>query len=52
MIKALQGAELNYKLMEKQSYALVKRLAQLRSFFWNSRIVAYVPHPMVKDILI
>jgi hypothetical protein len=52
MSKALQGAELNYKPMEKQAYALVKGLAHFRPYFWNSRIIAYVPHPMVKDILV
>jgi hypothetical protein len=52
MSKTLQGVELNYKSMEKQAYALVKGLAHFRPYFWNSRIVAYVPHPMVKDILV
>jgi hypothetical protein len=52
MSKALQGSELNYKLMEKQAYALVKGLAHFRPYFWNAQIIAYVPHPMVKEILI
>ena len=52
MIKALQGVELNYKLMEKQAYALVKGLAHFRPYFWNLCIIAYVPHPMVKEILV
>jgi hypothetical protein len=38
--------------MEKQAYALVKALKYFRDYFWNARIVAYVPHPMVKDILL
>jgi hypothetical protein len=52
MTKALQGAELNYKPTKKQAYALVKGLAHFRPYFWNSCIVAYIPHPMVKDILV
>jgi len=52
MRKALQGAEMSYKPMEKQAYSLVKGLAHFRPYFWNSHIIAYVPHPMVKDILV
>jgi hypothetical protein len=52
MSKALPRAELDYKSMEKQAYALVKGLAHFRPYFQNSHIIAYVPHPMVKDILV
>jgi hypothetical protein len=52
MRKAFQGSELNYKLMEKQAYALVKALGHFWDYFWNAKVVAYVPHPMVKDILV
>jgi hypothetical protein len=52
MSKALQGAELDYKPMEKQAYALVKGLAYFKPYFWNSHVIAYVPHIMVKDILV
>jgi hypothetical protein len=38
--------------MEKQAYALVKDLGHFRDYFWNARVIAYVPHPMVKDILV
>jgi hypothetical protein len=30
----------------------VKGLAHFKPYFWNSHIIAYVPHPMVKDILV
>jgi hypothetical protein len=52
MSRAFQGSELKYELMEKQAYALVKGLAYFRDYFWNARVVAYVPHPMVKEILV
>jgi hypothetical protein len=43
---------MNYKLMEKQAYSLVKVLVHFRPYFWNSRIIAYVPRAMIKEILI
>jgi hypothetical protein len=52
MSKDLQGSKLNYKLMENQAYDFVKGLAHFRPYFWNVRIIAYVSHPMVKEILI
>jgi hypothetical protein len=48
MSKDLQGEKLDYKPMENQSYALVKGFAHFRPYFWNSHIIAYVLHPMVK----
>jgi hypothetical protein len=52
MSKDFQGSELNYELMEKQAYALVKSLGHFRDYFWNAIVIAYVPHPMVKNILV
>lgn len=52
MSQAFQGYELSYNLMEKQAYALIKALKYFRDYFWNAKIVAYVPHPLVKDILV
>jgi len=52
MNKDLQESEIKYKLMEKQACALEKGLAHFKPYFWNAQIVAYVPHPMVKEILI
>jgi ribonuclease HI/transposase InsO family protein len=51
MSKALQNSELNYTTMEKQAYALVKSLKYFRVYIGYSKVVGYVPHPAVKDIL-
>lgn len=49
--KSLQVVELKYEIMEKQAYALVKAVKAFRPYLVNAQIVAYVPHPAVKDIL-
>ncbi|KAH9288780.1 hypothetical protein KI387_032897, partial [Taxus chinensis] len=49
--KALQVAELKYTIMEKQAFALVKATKNFRPYILSSKVVAYVPHTMVKDIL-
>jgi hypothetical protein len=51
MSKALHSSELNYTIMEKQAYALVKSLKHFRTYVGYSKIVGYVPHSAVKDIL-
>jgi hypothetical protein len=51
MSKALQNLELNYTTMEKQAYALVKSLKYFRVYIGYSKVVGYVPHSVVKDIL-
>jgi hypothetical protein len=51
MSKALHSSELNYTIMEKQAYALVKSLKHFRVYVGYSKIVGYVPHAIVKDIL-
>jgi hypothetical protein len=51
MSKALQNSELNYTTMEKHTYALVKSLKHFQVYIGYSRVVGYVPHPTVKDIL-
>jgi hypothetical protein len=51
MSKRLRGAEMNYSIMEKQVYALVQALKHFRRFVGYSKIVSFLPHPMVKDIL-
>jgi hypothetical protein len=50
--KALRDAELQYEIMEKQAYVLVKALKAFRVYVLHSRITAYVPSASVKDILI
>ena len=37
--------------MEKQAYALVKSLKHFRTYIGYSKVVGYVPHSTVKDIL-
>ena len=37
--------------MEKQAYALVKSLKHFRTYIGYSKVVGYVPHSAVKDIL-
>jgi hypothetical protein len=51
MSKALHSYELNYTIMEKQAYDLVKSLKCFRVYVGYSKIMGYVPHSSVKDIL-
>ena len=37
--------------MEKQAYALVKCLKHFRTYVGYSKIIAFVPHSAVRDIL-
>jgi hypothetical protein len=50
--RALRDAEVKYDIMEKQAYALVKSLKAFRIYVLHSRVIAYVPSAVVKDILI
>jgi hypothetical protein len=50
--RALRDAEVKYDIMEKKAYALVKSLKAFRIYVLHSRIIAYVPSVVVKDILI
>jgi hypothetical protein len=49
--KSLRDATLNYKIMEKQAFSLVKAIQNFRVFILHSHTIAYVPNAMVKDIL-
>ena len=51
MSRALQNSELKYTTMEKQAYALVKSLKHFRTYIGYSKIIGYVPHAAVKDIM-
>jgi hypothetical protein len=46
-----QRHKLKYSIMEKKAYALVKSLNHFRTYVGYSKIIAYVPHSTVKDIL-
>jgi hypothetical protein len=49
--KALRDAALNYNIMEKQAFALVKAIKDFRVYILHSHVIAYVPNAVVKDIL-
>lgn len=49
--KTLAHVKLNYNILEKQAYALVKAIKYFRIYVLHSHIVAYVPSAIIKDIL-
>jgi len=49
--KALKDASLKYKIMETQTFSLVKAIKDFRVYILYSCLVAYVASPIVKDIL-
>ena len=51
MSRVLQNFELKYNTMEKQAYASVKSLKHFKTYVGYSKIIAFVPHFVVKDIL-
>lgn len=50
--RALRDAELKYNLIEKQAYALVKSLKAFRIYIVHSKVIAFVPNIIVKDVLL
>jgi hypothetical protein len=50
--RALRDVELKYDIMDKQAYAFVKPLKSFRFYVLHSRVIAYVPSAVVKEILI
>ncbi|RIU50910.1 hypothetical protein D1615_30075, partial [Klebsiella pneumoniae] len=42
---------MKYQIVEKQAYALVKAIKDFRIYILYSHVKAYVPSPIVKDIL-
>jgi hypothetical protein len=50
--KSLKDVELNYDILEKQAYTMVKFLKDFRTYVLHSKIIAYVPTNAVKDILV
>jgi hypothetical protein len=50
-IKALRDAALNYNIMEKRAFALVKAIKDFRVYILHSHVITYVPNAVVKDIL-
>jgi hypothetical protein len=49
--KPLRDATLNYNIMEKQVFALVKAIKYFRVYILHSHTILYVPNRVVKDIL-
>ena len=49
--KALRDAPLQYNIMEKQAYALVKALKDFRVYILHSHIISFLANIVVKDIL-
>ena len=50
--RALRDAKLKYSQIEKQAYALVKALKAFRIYIIHSKIIAFVPNIVVKDVLL
>lgn len=48
----LKKHELKYPLMEKQAYVVVKTIKQFRYYILHSQAIVFVPHSVVKSILI
>jgi hypothetical protein len=51
MSKVLRDSELNYSIIEKKAYALVKSLKHFINYVGYNKIKAYVPYLTVKDVL-
>jgi hypothetical protein len=51
-IKRLRDVELRYDILEKQAYVMVKSLKDFRTYVLHSKVIAYVPTNVVKDILV
>jgi hypothetical protein len=51
MSKNLRGVELKYTINKNQDYTLVQSLHHFRIYVRYNKIIAYVPYPVVKDVL-
>jgi hypothetical protein len=52
MRKTVRSIELGYLFLEKQAYELVQSLKHVRIYIGNSKVIAFLPHHVVKYILI
>jgi hypothetical protein len=50
--KSLRDDELKYDILKKQAYTMVKALKYFMTYVLHSKIIAYVPTNVVKDILV
>ena len=48
----LQGAELNYPVMDKQAYAIFKEEKHFRPFILKSITKVVVPHPTIRSLFV
>jgi hypothetical protein len=49
---SLRDVELRYDILEKQAYAMVKSLKGFKTYVVHSKVIAYVPTNVVKEILV
>lgn len=49
--RVLRVSLLNYNVIERQDYALVKTLKDFKVYVLHSHVIAYVPNAVIKDIL-
>ena len=49
--KILRDATLKYDIMDKQAYALVRGLKEVRVYIFYSHIIAHVPFVTIKEVL-
>ena len=49
--KTLRDLDLKYNTLEKQAYSLVKALKFFRIYVLHSKVIAYVPNAVIKDVL-
>ena len=50
MSTGLQGAELNYHVVDKQAYTVFKAVKQFRPYILKNRTKVIVPHPRVQSL--
>ena len=48
----LQGAELNYPVVDKQAYVVVKAVNQFRPYILKNRTKVIVPHPAAQSLFV
>ena len=52
MSTGLQGAELNYLMVDKQAYAFFKAVKQFMPYILKDRTKVIVPHPVVRSLFV
>jgi len=50
--KSLRDSKSKYHVLEKQAYAMANSLKYFKTYVLHSKIIAYVPNSLVKDILV